>query len=247
MQELSFLKLSYATVIPSPYVKQLFHRLLPRKNVFYVELGIRNFITYDNKKIEKNTNFLYVGTVESRKGIIYLIRALNLLNNKGISFHCDIVGKITENNYFLQLKTEINRFGLQDKITFQGWLSDRELSEYYSYSTCFVFPSLLEGYGMVILEAMAYGLPVISFDNSAMPFTVKDGKNGILVKNKNIEELAESLYKIITDVPFREQLSQGALETYAHFRTFKDMDKDIDAIFQSNFEISKIKYEDISD
>lgn len=78
----------------------------------------------------------------------------------------------------------VHLYGLEDVVTFVGRISDEELKSYYSRAYCFVFPSLLEGYGMVLIEAMSYGLPVIAFDNSAIPFTVKNDRNGILVRIK---------------------------------------------------------------
>ncbi len=235
--ELSFLKLSYVTIIPSPYIKQLFEVFLPNKKISYIELGIRNSMLHNQESEKTTTNLLYVGTVERRKGLIYLIESLDLLNKRGIQFHCDIVGKIIDEYYFLELKNNIDKSNLQDKIIFRGRVGDFELSEYYGKATCFVFPSLLEGYGMVILEAMSYGLPVIAFNNSAMPFTVKNNENGLLVQNESVKDFENAIYTVMTDDLFRKQLSQGALKTYSRFRTFKDMDTDIDLLLGSKFEI----------
>ena len=233
--ELFFLRLSYVSIIPSPYIKQLFIQLLPKSKFFFVELGLKKTLTYSQSSIKTNNNLLYVGTIERRKGLIYLIRSLYLLKQKNLSFHCNIVGNIVEEDYFSELKINITKFHLENNISFCGRVNDTQLSEYYNSAFCFVFPSLLEGYGMVILEAMAYGLPVVTFNNSAMPFTVKNGENGLLVEDKNEEEFANAISKIITNIPFRENLSKGALNTYANLRTFADMDKEIDMLCKLNF------------
>jgi len=233
--ELLFLKTSHASVIPSPYVKQLFKELLPKSKFHFVELGLKKTLTYPQKSEKTAGNLLFVGTIERRKGLIYLIKALYLLKQKNIPFHCNIVGKVVEEDYFAELKINIAKYRLEDNITFCGRVDDTQLSEYYDWASCFVFPSLLEGYGMVILEAMSFGLPVIAFNNSAIPFTVKNEKNGLLIENKNEKKLANALSKIITDDTFREELSQGALNTYVNFRTFADMNKEIDQLCQTNF------------
>ena len=80
---------------------------------------------------------------------------------------------------------------------------------------------------MVIIEAMSYGIPVIAFDNSAMPYTIKNGYNGLLIKNKNIHELADRMQTVFIDKNLREKLSIGALETYNRARSLNDLDKDI--------------------
>lgn len=233
--ELSFLKISYRTIIPSPYIKHLFQQILPYSKFFYIELGIKKTLLHLPKIENNDNNLLFVGTIERRKGLDYLINALNILNQKNISFYCNIVGKIIEDDYYTELFSSIKQFGLEEKVAFCGRVEDKQLSEYYNNASCFVFPSLLEGYGMVMLEAMSYGIPVVAFNNSAMPFTVKNEKNGLLVEDKNDKELANAISRIITNTTLKENLSKEALNTYSNFRTFTDMDKEIDMLCQSNF------------
>ncbi len=236
--ETLYLKISDATIIPSPYVKNLFTKLLPKSKYFYIELGVKKGLKQLVKpKPETNHNLLFVGSIEQRKGLIYLIEALNILNKKNISFHCDIVGKVIDEVYFKMLKEKVEQFGLQNKVTFCGRVSEEQLSEYYNNSYCFVFPSLLEGYGMVLIEAMSYGLPVVAFDNSAMPYTVKNGKNGLLAENKNTEALAKSIAEILENPNLRQKLSDDALHSYSNARSFADMDEEIDEICQTHFTV----------
>ncbi len=233
--ELLFLKSSHTTIIPSPYVKQIFKELLPKSKFHFVELGLKKTLSYSQSSEKTAGNLLFVGTIEQRKGLIYLIKALYLLKQKNISFHCNIVGKVVEEGYYAELKASVAKFHLKEDVTFCGRVDDKQLSGYYEWASCFVFPSLLEGYGMVMLEAMSYGLPVVAFNNSAIPYTVKNEKNGLLIEDKNEKELANALSKIITSKDFRKGLSQGALSTYANFRTFADMNEEIDRLCQTNF------------
>ncbi|MDR1761228.1 MAG: glycosyltransferase family 4 protein [Bacteroidales bacterium] len=234
--ETLYLKISDATIIPSPYVKNLFTKLLPKSKYFYIELGVKKGLTHFSKqKTEQNNNLLFVGSIERRKGLIYLLEALNILTKKEVTFHCNIVGKVIDECYFKMLEKKVEQFGLQNKITFCGRVSEEQLSEYYNNSYCFVFPSLLEGYGMVLIEAMSYGLPIVAFDNSAMPYTVKHGENGLLAENKNTKTLAKSIANILANPSLRQKLSDGALHSYGNARSFADMDKEIDEICQTHF------------
>lgn len=237
--ELLFLKTSYAAIIPSPYIKGLFGQFLPRSKCFYVELGVKKTLKRctEPKTQTDNNNLLFVGTIEQRKGLIYLIEALNVVNKKEIPFHCNIVGKKFDENYFQLLEKKIIQFGLQEKISFCGRVSEEQLSDYYANSRCFVFPSLLEGYGMVLIEAMSYGLPVAAFDNSAMPYTIKNGENGLLAENENAELLAKNIAEILTNHALYKKLSDGALHFCNSVRTFENMDKEIDLICQTRFNI----------
>lgn len=144
------------------------------------------------------------------------------------NIHLDVVGNISSKNYYNKLRILVSENGLEDVVSFSGRVSDEELRNYYSKAYCFVFPSLLEGYGMVLIEAMSYGLPVIAFNNSAIPFTLKDGKNGILVENKNVKALKNAILALCNDVNFHSNLSKGALVTYNNVRSLFDLDNDIE-------------------
>lgn len=224
--ELQFLKYCDIIITPNQYVREELLSHFGSSKIAFLELA---FNKVPNKKITPQFgNFLYVGTIEKRKGIKYLIESLALLSaemKKEITVN--IVGKVVEQAYYKSILKLINRLGLQNIVKFYGRLSDEELSTAYQNASYFVFPSLHEGYGMVIIEAMSYGIPVIAFDNSAMPYTIKNGYNGLLIKNKNIHELADRMQTVFIDKNLREKLSIGALETYNRARSLNDLDKDI--------------------
>jgi glycosyltransferase involved in cell wall biosynthesis len=97
------------------------------------------------------------------------------------------VGTVVDQLYYDNLKHQISTAGLTDNVNFRGRVSDEILAECYQKAEIFTFPSLLEGYGIVLIEAFNNGLPIICFDNTAMPYTVKDGVNGFVAKNKEID------------------------------------------------------------
>lgn len=219
--------LSSAIITPNPYTRTIIRRIVPHCQVIFLEMAFRKekqpCSCYEQKRL------LYVGTVYKRKGISYLINALGMMNKQERkNIHLDIVGNIISKNYYNKLRILVLKSGLEDIISFSGRVSDEELRNYYSKAYCFVFPSLLEGYGMVLIEAMSYGLPVVAFNNSAIPFTVKDGINGILVENKNIKALKNAILCLCNDVGFHSNLSKGSLVTYNNIRSLSDLDKDIE-------------------
>ena len=103
--------------------------------------------------------------------------------------------------------------GLEENVKFHGIVSQQELERFYSQAYAFVFPSLLEGYGLVLIEAMSYGLPVIAFNNSAMPYTIKNEVNGLLVTNCDSTELGDKILWLMKNVDYHRNLSQNALKT----------------------------------
>lgn len=235
-----FLLFCTAVVIPSPYVRDVFRRIFPHKKFFYVELGLlpafsQNIIPQSNILQGKTgKDLIYVGTVYKRKGLHILIDALSIIDRQGIDFNCTLVGAIRggKSGYKEFIDEKIKTYKLGNKISFTGKLSDEELASRYNNASIFVFPSLLEGYGMVLLEAMAYGLPVVAFNNSAMPYTVKDGINGLLCKNADSADFACKLAALLKDGSLQQRLSRGALQSASTKRKMTDMYPDIDKFIQ---------------
>ena len=229
--ELSFISLSNSVIVPSPYVRDLINNILPKKKIHYISLAFQN----TRKTILSpltNIDLLYVGTIEPRKGIAYLLESLKLLKDDNVLFHLNIVGSLVDEVYNKELCQFVEQNNLQNEIDFVGRVSDDVLEGLYQNTTCFVFPSLHEGYGMVLIEAMSYGVPIVAFDNSAIPYTLNNGENGLLVENLNTLKMKESIKSILTDVDLRKKLGEGAFQTYLNSKRISELDAEILAFSQ---------------
>lgn len=236
--ELYFLYISSATLIPSPYIKDRFTSLLKKSKYIYIPLGVKKSENKcnGNREIGDVVDLLYVGTIERRKGLLYLVNSLSLLKKKtNRIFRCHIVGKTIEEYYKLQIERQIVDSDLNENVIFHGRLSNEELDKLYNDSDIFVFPSMLEGYGMVLLEAMSYSLPIVAFNNSAMPYTVKTDINGLLVKNKDIEEFCDAIIKLMDNSTYYSRLVCNAKAMYDEIRTEEDVLKDMCKCVNINF------------
>ena len=221
------LGVSFAVITPNPYTHSLIKQMRPDSRTVFLEMAFKKDVPTSSCYVLKR--LLFVGTVYQRKGLLYLLEAIGQMSEKERSgIHLDIVGDLSYKKYYKRLLSLVHLYGLEDVVTFVGRISDEELKSYYSRAYCFVFPSLLEGYGMVLIEAMSYGLPVIAFDNSAIPFTVKNDRNGILVRDKNILDLKKSILKLCVDTDYHRKLCDGALDTYRNARSLSDLDVDIE-------------------
>lgn len=203
-----FLKSANVILTPSPYILSICRKLYTRQESVCLPIPFTPVNNIDTTP--RKGSLVYMGTIEPRKGLIYLIKALRILKGKGNNYTLTIVGKTVDELYKNNLDILIDEAGLEVRYT--GFIDESEKNRLLSEADVFVFPSLLEGYGMVICEAMAHGLPVVCFDNSAMPFTVQNGKNGILVPDRDHLKFANAIKCIVEDRKLREKLSQGARE-----------------------------------
>ena len=225
--EMYTLKKADGIIVVSPYILDLCRQVGFTNTLYYLEISFEH--RYYQPAMSFTKELLFVGTVEYRKGVDKIIDAINLLNHENIFVSVNIIGEYNENDrYYLSLKNKINEHGLSNQIKFLGRINDEELKKKYSSAYAFIFPSRHEGYGMVLVEAMSFGLPVITFDNSAMPYTVHNEKNGLLVKTDDTMELKDAIKRLVNDESLRNRLSSGALEYYKSTRTYDDWNKDID-------------------
>ncbi len=157
---------------------------------------------------EKNTKIiLYVGTFRPVKGLKYLIEAMKIIGN--VEKRLVIIGHGKEKG---DLENLVKNLGLKDCVTFIGKIPNNEVFKYMASSDVFVLPSLSEGFPIVILEAMASGLPIVTTKVRGLPEIFKDGRNGFLVEPRNPEKIAEKVLIILNDEDLSKIISKNNLD-----------------------------------
>lgn len=211
LQEMSILRAVDHILIPSPYILSLVDRMLPGHPRTYWQIPF----TRDDAGSAPNNpvkgNLLFIGTIEPRKGLKYLIDAMAILKKRGVDVNLTVIGKTVRQDYRDMLDETIAREGLS--VRFTGFISAEEKEAIMSQTDIFTFPSLMEGYGMALCESLVKGIPAICFNNSAMPYTIRDGENGLLVADRDTAALADAIARVVTDRELRGQLSRGARES----------------------------------
>jgi len=157
--------------------------------------------------------------IRPRKGIEVALRALTLLRRQGLPVRFRVVGPFETPAYEQEVKTLACRLGLQDAVEWVGFTRDvdRELAQ----MDLFVLPSLFgEGTPLVLFEAMAAGVPVVSTRVEGIPEIVRDGRDGLLVEPGDHEALATALAKIIRGEVDWRAMRQSALAR--HREKFSD-------------------------
>jgi glycosyltransferase involved in cell wall biosynthesis len=151
---------------------------------------------------------LYLGTLEPRKNVALLVRAYATLRQQGSVDHLLVLAGARGWQYdpIFELVREL---GLEPYVRFPGFVQDEEQALWYSSATVFAFPSLYEGFGLPLLEAMACGTPVVASRASSLPEVVGDA--GMLVDPESSDELSAALRRILDDASYHARLASAGL------------------------------------
>ena len=205
------------------------------ENIHYIPNGvdIERFSEspYVEKKIRKKYNidketfiFLSVGRNHPKKNFDFLIKAAKIIKSKNEKkFVIIIVGQGVSN-----MQKKINNLKLQKNFILLNEISSgkninkpnipsNDLISLYKLSNTFAFPSLMETFGIVLVEAMAAGLPIISLDAPGCRDVVRSGKDGILIKKFNPIEFAKAMEKIMNSKKLQNKYSKASLKRARYF------------------------------
>lgn len=200
------------------YVKQLY----PNQKTSIIPMGCdvsrfssehrkENFFGQGDRKV-----VLFVGRLAEKKGVTYLIDAMKKVDNAVLV----IVGK---GDLEPGLRQQAKALG--DKVVFAGPKTHDELPEIYASADVFVAPSVTaadgdkEGFGLVILEAMASGVPVVASRSGGIVDIVKDEENGLLCDEKDVEKLSVNISRVLEDEALSAKLKTAAghaVEQYSY-------------------------------
>jgi glycosyltransferase involved in cell wall biosynthesis len=156
----------------------------------------------------------YVGIITKRKNVLRMLEAFHLaLNETGREYQLVMAGKFSWGKEEF-LKT-IDDLSLQEKVKLLGYVPDDDLPALYSGAKVFFFPSLYEGFGIPLLEAMACGTPVITSNLASLPEVAGDA--ALLADPYNIESLASALIKLLGDESLCAELKRKGLKRVENF------------------------------
>lgn len=204
-------------VVVTPYVKDLFCRHCDTEsNIYVTSNGVDN--EYFEIGVAENPNtLLFVGLISPRKGLLDLVKAMKIIIERIQDVKLNIVGSIESKKYFDILNEYVKTNKLKGNVNFTGYLSEAELKQKYREATLFVLPSYEESQGIVLLEAMACGKPVVASNVGGIPFVVEEGKTGLLFESGNIEDLADKIMTILENEKLREKMSEAGRERAKEF------------------------------
>lgn len=156
------------------------------------------------ENIHKEKIILYAGTVNKRKGYADLIKAFARI----ASIYPDWEVVFAGNGEIEEGILLARELGIVNQIEFAGWVSGKSKETLFRKASIFCLPSYAEGFPMAVLDAWAYGLPVITTPVGGIPDIAIDGENMLLFNPGDIDMLASQLNRMISDAALRERIAQ---------------------------------------
>ncbi|MDE2860972.1 MAG: glycosyltransferase [Chloroflexota bacterium] len=156
---------------------------------------------------------LFVGRLEPLKGVDILLRAVAQLELADTTRTLIVGGDLQADAEAARLTALCGELGIAERVSFLGRMVQHELPLYYSAADVFVLPSHYESFGLVALESMACGTPVIASRVGGLPTIVKDGLNGYLIPSRSPEPFADGLDVLLGNPAIRQAMSEASRET----------------------------------
>ncbi|HRO85548.1 MAG TPA: glycosyltransferase family 4 protein [Niabella sp.] len=215
-------------ILLSKYLYPDIEKYVPENRVFYCANGIPS-VAQDVEVKAKNVQpgeLLFLSNLIESKGLYILLEALSVIYKKGIPFHCTIVGgegDVTAQ----QLQQKIQYFQLADTVSYAGKKYGKEKAEQFDRAAIFVFPTYYfnETFGLVLIEAMQMGLPVISTFEGGIPDVVADGVTGYLVPQKDVHALVEKIEYLILNPELQSKMGASGKKRYEERFTLEQFEK----------------------
>lgn len=174
--------------------------------------NISNMIEKVDTKIANfnNNTIISVGRLEPVKDFSTLLDIFSKVHEKNSKLRLKIVGEGSQREL---LESKIERLNLKEYVTITGRISSDGVKDELASASVFILTSICESFSLVLCEAMECGLPCLSFNIDVGPKEIiKDGYNGILVKERNIDEMADNIIKLLNDEEKWTMISKNSLE-----------------------------------
>jgi glycosyltransferase involved in cell wall biosynthesis len=179
---------------------------------------LNNMILPPNNTERMNSNdkykLLFLGLIGDNKGIFDLIKTI--AKNKK-QFENKLELKVAGNGEVDRLTNTISKWNIQNMVHFEGWADEKKKEELFRSADAFILPSYKEGLPLSILEAMSYGLPIISSKVGGIPDLLHKGKNGILVVPGNQRAIKNAIVKLMNNKDLCKNYSQNSAKTVVDF------------------------------
>jgi glycosyltransferase involved in cell wall biosynthesis len=206
-----------AVIALSDHMKEELQRMWPRDiSIIPNGIDLQRFETVSQEAARSRLGIgaderivLYVGRLDSVKGLPYLVEAINLVKQREPRAHLVLVGDGPERE---KLELLVDSLGVSKYVRFVGRVEPEGVPVYLAAGDVFVLPSVREGFGIVILEAMAAELPIVATNVGGIPSIIENETNGFLVEPQDAAQIADKVSLILNSPQMKFNLSKNNRE-----------------------------------
>ena len=203
-----------------PVSKYLYDQYKDKVNIKmqFIPLALNSYPNDGEISKVNNKNLIAIGRLDKIKGFADLIKIMQIIVKQDNSVHLDIFGDGLEKENLIKL---IKDYKLEDNIKLWGFKNQNFIKKYLQKSSLYLMTSFEESFGLVVIEAMSYGIPCIAFDSAkGVLDVIKHNENGFIINGRNIKEYASKVLEYIDmSVKEKNKLSKNARitsEKYKH-------------------------------
>lgn len=200
-------------VVVSRELKHIYSEDFKKNDIKCQVEYIPNFLEVLPKKANKldNKNIISVGRLEPEKGFLDLVSVFKLMELKDGDVYLNLVGDGSQKDKIFKNIVDNN---ISRKVRMPGYLDFEELNKLYEKSSLYLMTSYTESFGLVLIEAMSHGIPVIAFSCAeGAKELINNGVNGYLINNRNEHEMADKAVKLLNNPDKLKELGENARTT----------------------------------
>lgn len=202
---------------------------IDKKNITVVPHGVLSLQPKPFSNKESKKTLVYLGMLSKDKGIEDALKCFQLLRSKG-DYQFWVIGRAETKMYSLRIEKLAKRLNLNGLVKFWGYVSNSEKFKLLAKAHLLINPSIREGWGLVNIEANSISIPVIAYNSPGLVDSVKDGFSGIICKQNNPEELAQTCDNLLNDNLQYKRFQKKSLEWSKKFSWGKSSQKGLELI-----------------
>lgn len=175
-------------------------------------------IPQEIKRIEniKGLKLLYIGAIEPRRNATFLLDILRKVKDEGIDATLVVIGKYKNDEYKMMFEDGIEEYQLEDSVYYIPRAEQKYLGYVYNHCDIFLLPTIYDIYGMVLLEAMYFGIPTLTTVNGGSNMMIRNGENGYVFEDFHLKEWSERIKMLAGDKQLSNKIGTKAHETIAN-------------------------------
>lgn len=182
----------------------------------------------NDKQYQKQKQILYAGAINARKGYADMIRAFAKIADMHKDWNIVFAG----NGEVEQGKALAMELGIENQCKFLGWVNGEQKDKAFKEASIFCLPSYAEGFPMAVLDAWAYGLPVITTPVGGIPDVAQNGENMLVFTPGDIDKLAECMHRLIADYVLWEKIKKASIDFAKNKFSIEKINQQIEYIYK---------------